>query len=139
MILQNKSFLSLGQYLSIGLTVSMITILSQAVQAATPTFVSADLLEVNSATHKIAVLQVLSEICPPMLNTRQKHVFYQRYNIELQKLIPNIENPQAALQYLSTQQDYKNILRSIRIWTKGYPYPAEENKILCQELASETF
>lgn len=137
-----KSFLTRLPYkrFSLGIAAGAIGILTQSAFAAVDNNSSTmpvDLAGINTTKHEIAVLQVLSEICPSMLDAQQKQKFYKSYNVELQKLMPTISDPRAAMQYLSTQQDYKNVLKSIRSWTLGIS--KEENKALCQELAEESF
>ena len=126
---------------SLGLAIGSIAMLTQsayaAIDANDTSTIPVDLAGINTTKHEIAVLQVLSEICPTMLNNQQKQKFYKTYNTELQKLMPTISDPRAAMQYLSTQQDYKNVLKSIRSWTLGIS--KEENKALCQDLAEASF
>ncbi|AMN67115.1 hypothetical protein AK825_04805 [Psychrobacter sp. P11G5] len=96
-----------------------------------------DMSGVSITKHEIAVMQVLSEICPPMLNKRQKQRFYKSYNTQLHELMPSLEDPKAAIQYLSTQQDYRQILQSIRSWTLGFS--KQDNKALCEDLANAEY
>ncbi len=96
-----------------------------------------DMSGVSVTKHEIAVMQVLSEICPPMLNKKQKQRFYKSYNIQLHQLMPTLEDPKAAIQYLSTQQDYRQILQSIRSWTLGFS--KQDNKALCEDLANAEY
>ncbi|OLF38090.1 MULTISPECIES: MCR_0457 family protein [unclassified Psychrobacter] len=96
-----------------------------------------DMSGVSITKHEIAVMQVLSEICPPMLNKRQRQRFYKSYNIQLHELMPSLEDPKAAIQYLSTQQDYRQILQSIRSWTLGFS--KQDNKALCEDLANAQY
>lgn len=93
-----------------------------------------DMSQVSTTKNEIAVLQVLSEICPPMLNKKQQQGFATAYNVELQRLMPTISNPKQAIQYLSTQADYKQILAETRQWT--LQYPTAENKEICTDLAN---
>lgn len=93
-----------------------------------------DMSQVSTTKNEIAVLQVLSEICPPMLNKNQQQGFASAYNVELQRLMPTISNPKQAIQYLSTQADYKQILAETRQWT--LQYPTAENKEICIDLAT---
>ena len=109
-------------------------LLSQAVTAADSVSTTIDMSGMNITKHEIAVMQVLSEICPPMLYGNQKQRFYKSYNMQLHELMPTLEDPKAAIQYLSTQQDYRQILQGIRSWTMGFS--KSENKALCQDLAN---
>ena len=101
------------------------------------TTIPVDMASTTATKHEIAVLQVLSEICPPMLNDWQRTRFDQAYDYELKQLMPTISNPQAAVRYLSTQQDYKVVLSSMRDWTMGFS--DAENLALCQELATSKY
>ncbi|WP_230656656.1 MCR_0457 family protein [Psychrobacter sp. I-STPA10] len=127
--------------LGFGLIISSIGLITQTVNAATSyndmITIPVDLAGISTTKYEIAVMHVLSEICPPMLNTQQRQKFYKAYNIELQKLMPTIKNPKSAIQYLSTQQDYKQVLQSIRGWTSSIS--RNENKALCQDLADTNF
>lgn len=96
--------------------------------------IAIDMSELSATKNEIAVLQVLSEICPPMLAKNQQQGFANAYNVELKKLMPSLNNPKQAIQYLSTQQDYKKILADTRQWT--LTYPKSENKEICTDLAT---
>ncbi len=117
----------------IGSIAFMGSTLAQAAQTTIPV----DLSRATATTHEIAVLQVLAEVCPPMLSRRQQHIFHKTYNQKLKQMLPSIENPKAAIRYLSTQQDYKAVLSSIRNWTLSYS--RDENLALCTDLASAEF
>lgn len=119
--------------------ITAIAILSQATNAASnaATTIPLDMSGMNITKHEIAVMQVLSEICPPMLNSKQKQRFYKSYNVQLHELMPSLEDPKAAIQYLSTQQDYRQILQSIRSWTLGFS--KQDNKALCEDMANAEY
>ena len=119
--------------------ITSIAMLSQATQAASnaSTTIPVDLSGINITKHEIAVMHVLSEICPPMLTGKQKQRFYKSYNVQLHELMPSLEDPKAAIQYLSTQQDYRQILQGIRSWTMGFS--KQENKALCEDLANAEY
>lgn len=124
----------------IGITglLASVAILSQTSQAAeNVSTIPLDMSGVNITKHEIAVMHVLSEICPPMLNKRQKQRFYKSYNRQLHELMPTLDDPKAAIQYLSTQQDYRQILQSIRSWTLGFS--KQDNKALCEDLANAKY
>ena len=99
--------------------------------------IAIDMSELSTTKEEVAVLQVLSEICPPMLNKSQQTGFNTAYNVELKKLMPTISDPRLAVQYLSSQQDYKQILNETRQWTLSYP--KADNLQLCKELASSKY
>ena len=96
--------------------------------------IAIDMSELSTTKEEVAVLQVLSEICPPMLNKSQQTGFNTAYNVELKKFMPTISDPRLAVQYLSSQQDYKQILNETRQWTLSYP--KAENLELCKDLAN---
>ncbi len=104
--------------------------LAQQVWANTSTHL--DLSQVEVTPHELALTQVLAEICPPMLNQTQRQKFTQAYQAQLKEFLPNL-NTTLAMQQISSQKYYKNILKSIRTWTLSYP--KEENKALCIEFA----
>lgn len=113
------------------------TFFASALVQAAQTTIPVDLTGANATKHEIAVLQVLSEVCPPMLNRQQQTNFRRTYNNQLKQMLPSIKNPKAAIQYLSTQQDYKAILSSMRDWTLSYS--RDENLALCKDLANTRF
>ena len=144
--MKNQSILSIASVIAktaskVGLAglITSVAMLSQASFAAnnSATTIPRDMSGINVTKHEIAVMQVLSEICPPMLNTRQKQRFYKSYSVQLQELMPTLEDPKAAIQYLSTQQDYRQILQGIRSWTMGFS--KQENKALCEDLANAEY
>ena len=96
--------------------------------------IAIDMSDLSTTKEEVAVLQVLSEICPPMLNKSQQTGFNTAYNVELKKLMPTISDPRLAVQYLSSQQDYNQILNETRQWTLSYP--KAENLELCKDLAN---
>lgn len=126
--------------LKVGITglVAATAMLSQTTNAANNvSTIPLDMSGMNITKHEIAVMQVLSEICPSMLNNRQKQRFYKSYNVQLQELMPTLDDPKAAIQYLSTQQDYRQILQGIRSWTMGFS--KQDNKALCVDLADAEY
>ncbi len=141
--MKNQSTLSIAATIAkkvgcAGLLTS-VALLSQMTSAANngATTIPLDMSGMNITKHEIAVMQVLSEICPPMLSNNQKQRFYKSYNVQLHELMPTLEDPKAAIQYLSTQQDYRQILQSIRSWTMGFS--KRENKALCEDLANASY
>lgn len=144
--MKNQSILSIASVIAktaskVGLAglITSIAMLSQATQAASneSTTIPVDLSGINITKHEIAVMHVLSEICPPMLTGKQKQRFYKSYNVQLHELMPSLEDPKAAIQYLSTQQDYRQILQGIRSWTMDFS--KQENKALCEDLANAEY
>ena len=93
---------------------------------------SVDLSLIEVTPHELALTQVLSEICPPLLNANQKLKFAKAYDAQLKLFMPKLD-PQAAMQQIGTQKAYRNILNGIRVWTLSYP--SLENQALCVEFA----
>lgn len=144
--MNNQSILSIVSIMAktaskVGLAglITSVAMLSQVSSAATnaETTIPLDMSGMNITKHEIAVMQVLSEICPPMLNGNQKQRFYKSYTVQLHELMPSLEDPKAAIQYLSTQQDYRQILQGIRSWTMGFS--KQDNKALCKDLANAEY
>ena len=144
--MKNQSILSIASVIaktaskiSLAGLVTSVAMLSQASFAAnnSATTIPLDMSGINVTKHEIAVMQVLSEICPPMLTGKQKQRFYKSYNVQLHELMPSLEDPKAAIQYLSTQQDYRQILQGIRSWTMGFS--RQDNKALCEDLANAEY
>ena len=75
----NVSFMVV-QRLSMVLAVGACALLAQVANADTmnSTTMPVDLAGINTTKHEIAVMQVLSEICPPMLDNQQKQKFYKK-------------------------------------------------------------
>ena len=144
--MKNQSILSIASVIAntaskIGIAglITSVAMLAQASHAANnpATTIPLDMSGINITKHEIAVMQVLSEICPPMLSGNQKQRFYKSYTVQLHELMPTLEDPKAAIQYLSTQQDYRQILQGIRSWTMGFS--KQDNKALCEDLANADY
>lgn len=86
--------------------------------------------------YELALVQVMAEMCPPMLNQAQRTQFVEAYHNQLIAFMPNTSNPQEILRQLNTQQEYRSVLRNVRAWTTRFPI--SENKALCQEFAQST-
>lgn len=84
--------------------------------------------------YKLALTQVLSEICPSMLTVKQQAQFNENYQNQLRVFMPESKNPSDTLKYLASQKEYRDVLQGIRNWTKSFP--PSENKAVCQEFAS---
>lgn len=87
--------------------------------------------------YELALIQVLSEICPSMLTQTQRVRFSKAYNEQLRSFMPTSANPQQTLKQLSAQREYRLVLHNVRSWTSSYP--AAENRALCQEFAQSVF
>lgn len=132
-----SSVSSSARKLALSTLVGSVALLGSTFVQAAQTTIPVDFSRATATKHEIAVLQVLSEVCPPMLNRQQRQNFQKTYNKQLKQMLPSIENPKAAIRYLSTQQDYKTILSSMRSWTLSYS--RDDNLALCADLASADF
>ena len=121
----------------LSIVMGSVAFLSANIAQAAQTAMPVDLSGATATKYEIAVLQVLMEVCPPMLNQQQNYNFQKTYNSQLRKMLPSIDNPKAAIRYLSTQQEYKTILTSMRNWTLSFS--RDENRALCSDLASRDF
>ena len=108
--MKNQSILSIASVITktaskIGIAglLTSAAMLSQASNAAdnAATTIPLDLSGINITKHEIAVMQVLSEICPSMLNGNQKQRFYKSYTVQLHELMPSLDDPKAAIWRLS--------------------------------------
>lgn len=82
----------------------------------------------------LALAQVISEMCPTLLNNQLKSNFDVGFRHEMNTLLPAGSNPDSAFRRLSIQQDYQQALRSIKSWTKDFS--RQENIALCEEIAN---
>lgn len=100
----------------------------------TPQAVSTQEIYLTATQYEVALIQVLSEICPPMLNARQKANFNRAYDRQLRIFMPYSADPYQSLRQLSAQREYRIILHNVRAWTASFP--ASENRALCYEFAA---
>lgn len=100
----------------------------------TPQAVSTQEIYLTATQYEVALIQVLSEICPPMLNTRQKANFNRAYDRQLRIFMPYSADPYQSLRQLSAQREYRIVLHNVRAWTASFP--ASENRALCYEFAA---
>lgn len=93
-----------------------------------------ELANIRVTKYELALVQVMAEICPQMLNERQKRRFFEAYENQLRVFIPHTNNPRQVLDYLGSQRDYRAVLQSVRAWTASFP--ASENRELCVDFAN---
>lgn len=93
-------------------------------------------VDLKVTPHELALVQVLSEICPPLLNPSQRQKFDRVYQNQLQAFMPNL-NAAAVMQQIGSQSGYRAVLSGIRSWTLSYP--AAENQALCVEFSEMSF
>lgn len=97
---------------------------------------ASDLSAIRVTQYELALVQVMSEICPSMLNARQRTQFNEAYQNQLKAFMPSASNPSDIMAYLANQRDYKAILQSVRAWTATFP--TQENHELCTEFVQKT-
>lgn len=91
-----------------------------------------------AVTHyELALVQVLSEICPPMLTANQRIAFTRAYNQQLRSFIPTSASPNDTLRRMHSQRNYRSALNSVRAWTASYP--KAQNRKLCLQFAEVEF
>lgn len=110
--------------------------LSSYAQNPTNTIDTQSTYKISVSQYELALAQVLSEICPPMLNKEQQVKFYEAYQSQLKVFIPTSGDPNETLRYLSNQRNYQIILQNMRTWTASFP--VQENQKLCQDFARKT-
>lgn len=88
----------------------------------------------QTTKEEIAVIQVLSEVCPPLLTQQQNQKFRFGYNAYLASMLPDFDQPAVVLQYLADQTDYRKILAETRQQTALFS--SEDNRAVCIELAN---
>lgn len=91
---------------------------------------------VTATQYEIALVQVLSEICPAMLTQAEREQFDDAYQKQLRSFIPKEDDPSEILRRLGGSPEYRVALQKVRGWTATYP--DSENRALCQELAQKT-
>lgn len=87
--------------------------------------------------YELALVQVLSEICPPMLTANQRVSFARAYNQQLRSFIPTSASPSDTLVRMYSQRNYRNALNNVRAWTASYP--KSQNRKLCLQFAEVEF
>ena len=123
--MKNQSILSIASVIAktapkFGLAglITSAAMLSQASFAANnpDTTIPLDMAGVNITKHEIAVMQVLSEICPPMLNGNQKQRFYKSYGVQLHELMPSLDDPKGLF---NIYQLNKTTVKSYKVFVVG--------------------
>lgn len=123
-----------------GFLLCLILALSQSVWASSDNSSSSDeridLSELDVLPDELALTQVFSEICPPMLNSSQKRRFTRAYHAQLKEFMPSL-NPTEVMRQINGQKEYKKTLKRMRAWT--LTFPKEENRALCVEFSEASF
>lgn len=115
--------------LGVGVSAHATDVLSSMTTQSAPL----DLSGVTADPYELALMQVLGEICPPLLNSAQRQKFMNAYQTQLRSFMPANLNANAALRQIGNQRSYRNVLQNVRTWTLSYP--VSENKALCVEFA----
>lgn len=89
-----------------------------------------DLSLIEVTPHELALAQVLSEVCPPLLTPVQQEKFAAAHQAHLQSFMPNLDVTEAINQ-MEKLRSYRMIVKDVRKWTLSFP--AEENRALCVE------
>lgn len=97
---------------------------------------SLDFSLIQTSPHELALTQVLSEVCPPLLDEGLHDSFANSYQAHLKLLMPTLE-PDLVMPKINEHPEYAKILQGIREWTASYP--SNENKELCIEFAEAAF
>lgn len=91
---------------------------------------------IQTSPHELALTQVLSEICPPLLEQTLHEQFSHSYYNHLKLLMPSLD-PNVVMPKINEHPEYSKILQGVREWTVSYP--DDENRGLCIEFAQATF
>lgn len=97
---------------------------------------SLDFSLIQTSPHELALTQILSEVCPPLIDEGLHEQFTHSYQAHLKLLMPTLD-PNLVMPKINEHPEYTKILQGIREWTMGYP--DGENKELCIEFAEATF
>lgn len=95
---------------------------------------ASELMNIHVTTYELALVQVLAEICPKMLSTRQREQFFEAYHRQLRAFMPSSNNPEKVLVYLTNQREYRTVLQNVRAWTATFP--VSENRQICVDFAN---
>lgn len=85
---------------------------------------------IQTTKEEIAVVQVLSEICPDIIGKNDN--FDQGYKRVLTDLLPGISDPVLAVQALSEESDYQPVLKQAR--QDAAKASREENRAVCLDV-----
>lgn len=93
-------------------------------------------VDLTVSQYELALVQVLAEICPPMLNSDQRLLFIKAYNQQLRSFLPTATNPNDTLKHMHSQRDYRTALQNVRAWTASYPI--NQNRRLCLQFSEKS-
>lgn len=83
--------------------------------------------------YPVALLQVLSEICPALLPKDEQSRFVVAHEAELKERLPMVKDPKQLLIAFNNEPEYQSVLASVRTWTLSFA--KSENAELCHEFA----
>lgn len=95
-----------------------------------------DFSAIEAMPHELAFTQVLSEICPYLLDDDKQAGFANAYEAYLQLFMPNLDT-RLVMQHYNDQKDYRTILEGERRRTLSYPI--DENRALCVDIVDTPF
>lgn len=85
---------------------------------------------IQTTKEEVAVVHVLSEICPEIIGKNQN--FDKGYERILTELLPGISDPVLAVETLSEEGDYQEILAEAR--QNASKHSREDNREVCLEM-----
>lgn len=92
--------------------------------------------DLTVSQYELALVQVLAEICPSMLNSDQRLLFIKAYDQQLRSFLPTATNPNDTLRHMHSQRDYRTALQNVRAWTARYPI--NQNRRLCLQFSESS-
>lgn len=85
---------------------------------------------IQTTKEEVAVVHVLSEICPKIIGKNQN--FDKGYERMLTELLPGISDPVLAVEALSEEGDYQEVLAEAR--QNASKHSREDNREVCLEM-----
>ncbi len=85
---------------------------------------------IQTTKEEVAVVHVLSEICPEIIGKNQN--FDKGYERMLTELLPGISDPVLAVEALSEEGDYQEVLAEAR--QNASKHSREDNREVCLEM-----
>ncbi|MCJ8146783.1 hypothetical protein MKI79_07700 [Acinetobacter sp. A3.8] len=129
---------SVKNVLAVTLSATLLTLSSFSVFAEADKSKSAEKAENNieitpaiqTTKEEVAVVHVLSEICPDIIGKNQN--FNKGYERMLTEMLPGISDPVLAVEALSEEGDYQEVLSQAR--QNASKYSREDNREVCLEM-----
>ncbi len=86
--------------------------------------------QIQTTKEEVAVVHVLSEICPDIIGKNEN--FNKGYERMLTDLLPGISDPVLAVEALSEEGDYQEVLSQAR--QNASKHSREDNREVCLEM-----